>query len=117
MPNDPYAPSYPSSSYGSGYSGSTYDSYRRDREWRDIDREQRDIERERDRLEQERRNYEEQRRIEEQERRQREAERQRQQQMSCPSGFSPSENKCSAEERRRGCKDMRLPNGLGCVRR
>jgi hypothetical protein len=36
---------------------------------------------------------------------------------SCPAGFSPSEQKCSSEERRRGCKDMRLPGGLGCVRR
>lgn len=35
----------------------------------------------------------------------------------CPSGFSPSERKCSQDERRRGCKDMRLPGGLGCVRR
>lgn len=35
----------------------------------------------------------------------------------CPSGFHPSEQKCSPEERRRGCKDMRLPGGLGCVRR
>jgi hypothetical protein len=35
----------------------------------------------------------------------------------CPSGFYPSEQKCSVEERRRGCKDMRLPGGLGCVRR
>ena len=36
---------------------------------------------------------------------------------SCPPGFRPSEQKCSPEERRRGCKDMRLPNGLGCVKR
>jgi hypothetical protein len=36
---------------------------------------------------------------------------------TCPPGFSPSEQKCSNEERRRGCKDMRLPGGLGCVRR
>jgi hypothetical protein len=35
----------------------------------------------------------------------------------CPNGFHPSEQKCSPEERRRGCKDMRLPGGLGCVRR
>ena len=35
----------------------------------------------------------------------------------CPAGFRPSEQKCSPEERRRGCKDMRLPGGLGCVRR
>jgi hypothetical protein len=38
-------------------------------------------------------------------------------QETCPSGFRPSEQKCSPEERRRGCKDMRLPNGLGCVKR
>jgi hypothetical protein len=36
---------------------------------------------------------------------------------SCPPGFRPSEQKCSPEERRRGCKDMRMPSGLGCVRR
>ena len=36
---------------------------------------------------------------------------------TCPRGFSPSERKCTVEERRRGCKDMRLPGGLGCVHR
>lgn len=36
---------------------------------------------------------------------------------TCPAGFRPSEQKCSPEERRRGCKDMRLPGGLGCVKR
>lgn len=35
----------------------------------------------------------------------------------CPAGFSPSERKCTQDERRRGCKDIRLPNGLGCVKR
>lgn len=35
----------------------------------------------------------------------------------CPSGFSESERKCSTEERRRGCKDIRMPGGLGCVKR
>lgn len=35
----------------------------------------------------------------------------------CPAGFRPSEQKCSPDERRRGCKDMRLPSGLGCVKR
>ena len=35
----------------------------------------------------------------------------------CPAGYQPSEQKCSPQERRRGCKDIRLPNGLGCVRR
>lgn len=41
----------------------------------------------------------------------------RREQMRCPSGYQPSERKCTAEERKRGCKDMRLSNGLGCVRR
>ena len=36
---------------------------------------------------------------------------------TCPSGFKQSENKCSSEERRRGCKDIRMPGGLGCVNR
>ena len=35
----------------------------------------------------------------------------------CPEGFQPSENRCRPEERARGCKDIRLPSGLGCVRR
>jgi hypothetical protein len=35
----------------------------------------------------------------------------------CPPGFQPSEQKCSPEERRRGCKDIRTPSGLGCVNR
>lgn len=35
----------------------------------------------------------------------------------CPPGFSPSENKCSPQERARGCKDIRTPSGLGCVHR
>jgi hypothetical protein len=36
---------------------------------------------------------------------------------NCPPGFRPSENKCSPSERRRGCKDIRLSSGLGCVSR
>jgi hypothetical protein len=36
---------------------------------------------------------------------------------TCPRGFSPSENKCSPRERKNGCMDIRLPGGLGCVRR
>jgi hypothetical protein len=35
----------------------------------------------------------------------------------CPPGFQPSERRCSNKERKRGCKDMRLPSGMGCVRR
>jgi len=35
----------------------------------------------------------------------------------CPSGFQPSEQKCTQHERQNGCKDIRLPSGLGCVHR
>lgn len=35
----------------------------------------------------------------------------------CPAGFTPSEQKCSPQERRNGCKDVRTPSGLGCVKR
>ena len=35
----------------------------------------------------------------------------------CPQGYQQSEQKCSNEERRRGCKDIRLDSGMGCVRR
>ena len=35
----------------------------------------------------------------------------------CPSGYLPSERKCTAKERALGCKDIRLPGGLGCVNR
>jgi hypothetical protein len=35
----------------------------------------------------------------------------------CPAGFEPSEQKCSPRERQNGCKDVRLPSGLGCVKR
>ena len=94
--NDPY------------YGGSRYDDYERREDWR-RDRERRELDRERERLEEERRRLEDDRRraptpaphvLE-----------------RCPSGFSPSEQKCSKEERKRGCKDMRLPSGLGCVKR
>lgn len=91
--------------YGGGYYDNGY-----------YGRERRELERERERLEDER------------ERLERERQRERQPQYSppppprpaperCPPGFSPSEQKCSREERRRGCRDMRLPGGLGCVDR
>lgn len=114
--NDPYgygggygAPP-PAPYYGGGYYGGPgyYGNGNYDR------RERERLERERERLEDERRRLE------------RERERPTYQtappvarptQDRCPSGFSPSERKCSQEERRRGCRDMRLPSGLGCVSR
>ncbi len=115
--NSPYGSS---GSYGNDryryddpyYRRPNYD-YDRDRYYdkkKEIREDRRELERERERLEEERRRVE-------QERARRDAEKAASRRETCPSGFSPSENKCSAEERRRGCKDMRLPGGLGCVRR
>jgi hypothetical protein len=124
--NDPYDPYYgnpaPSRPYGGGYyggdpyygSGPAYgsSSYYDRRERERLEEERRRLERERERLERERdrqdayrppppppaprppANYD-----------------------RCPAGFSPSEDKCSKEERKRGCKDIRMPSGLGCVKR
>ena len=103
---NPYYGGSPYYGGGSGYAyppSAPYDRRERER-----------LERERERLEDERRRLEEERR------------RQLQQpppvyrpprEERCPAGFSPSEQKCSREERQRGCRDMRLPGGLGCVSR
>ncbi len=32
----------------------------------------------------------------------------------CPSGFEPGNHRCSQGERKRGCKDMRMPGGTTC---
>ena len=129
--NDPYSGGY-GGGYGGGYNppppppayGGYYGSpgYYNNNPYGNGNydsRERRELERERARLEEERRRLEKER------------DRpnysypqpttrptyQRPVQESCPSGFSPSEQKCSPEERRRGCRDMRLPGGLGCVSR
>lgn len=101
--NDPYNHGY-DRGYDRDYDHRDYD-YHRDRE---LERERRETEHERQRLENERQRLEAER--------QHQNERQRVQER-CPSGFQPSEQKCSPDERRRGCKDMRLPGGLGCVHR
>ena len=92
-----------------------HDDYRRDDYRYDSrrDRERREVERERERLEQERRRLEDERRHDSY----RPPPPPPRAEEHCPSGFSPSEQKCSSDERRRGCKDIRLPSGLGCVRR
>lgn len=97
--------------YGGGYYGGGYnDPYRNRRERERLEEERERLERERERLERERQ-------------RQRYPESQpvpRPPAASydrCPAGFSPSENKCSRAERERGCKDIRMPSGLGCVKR
>ena len=119
---DPYRNGYDRDPY---YGGGYYDD-RRDRDsdyWRERERERnweerRRIEQDRDRMEDERRRLERERRErEEQERRNTYRPPAPPRQESCPPGFSPSEQKCSPEERRRGCKDIRLNSGLGCVKR
>ncbi len=112
-PYSPYSPA-PSGGYYDPYYGGNRsgNDYRAEREAERAREARHEYERERERLEEERRRLEEERR--------REAYRPPPpppQQERCPSGFSPSENKCSKEERRRGCQDLRLPGGLGCVRR
>lgn len=107
--NDPY--------YG-GSSGRYNDPYYNSYEY---DRERYKLERERERLEDERERLEEERRR--RERPQSPPPMQRPYSPpppapeSCPPGFSPSEQKCSPQERKHGCKDIRLPGGLGCVKR
>ena len=106
--NDPY---YSNSGYGNSYGRDDY-YYERERE-RDLEEERRRLEDERERLEDEREALRNEQRREEQARRDSEN-RERNQ---CPSGFYPSEQKCSADERRRGCKDLRTPSGRGCRNR
>ena len=119
-PRDPYYSGgygYDRPYYGGGnynYGNNHYGNY--DQGYNDR-KERHRLERERDRYEDERRRLEEERR-----RRERDDNKYRPVQRpivreTCPSGFSPSERKCSVEERRRGCQDMRLPGGLGCVKR
>jgi len=86
------------------------DDYRRIN-WERTREERRELERERERVEHERRRLEEERnrvyippapsRHDE----------------HCPPGFSPSERKCTKDERKRGCRDVRTSSGLGCVDR
>lgn len=103
----------PYDDYNDRYYGDRYDEDYRDRardERRDIEREQQRLEDARDRLDRERERLED-------EKEQMHSKAPAPVAEHCPSGFSPSEQKCSPEERRRGCKDMRLPGGLGCVHR
>ena len=113
--NDPYYSNGYDNRDRYDYDNDRYDDYRRDRERDRAWEERRRLERERDRLEEERR------RLEEERRRDRDNHSHMRPpppvQERCPSGFHPSEQKCSREERRRGCQDMRLPGGLGCVKR
>lgn len=112
-PNYGYGGSPYNNGYNSGYgNGGYYDPYYNNNRHREqqLNREQQELQDERRRIDAQRRELEAQRQAE---RYTPPAPRQE----HCPSGFSPSENKCSQSERRNGCRDMRLPGGLGCVRR
>lgn len=71
------------------------------------DEERRQLALERERLERERRNLESQR----------DESSSRALRDECPPGFQQSERKCTEQERRRGCQDVRTSGGLGCVKR
>ena len=91
--------------YGNGgYGNGGYNNNRREQQ--ELERERERLENERERLERERENVYRP-----------PAAPPRQVFERCPAGFSPSERKCTQDERRRGCRDMRLPGGLGCVDR
>lgn len=119
----PYDPNFggPYGGYNGGYNGGYYnDGYETRRDIERSRQERRELERERERAQAER------------ERLERERSnsyggwrnppppppsRPAPQVDRCPPGFSPSERKCSSDERRRGCRDIRTPSGLGCVSR
>ncbi len=112
----PYDGNGNSPGYGQGY-GQPYgqDDYYNEQERRRLRDERRELERERDRAEDERRRLEEERRrLEEAQSRPTPPPPPRE---YCPSGFRPSEQRCSSAEKKRGCRDIRLPGGLGCVSR
>ena len=128
--NDPYY----SGSRNGGYGGYN-DPYGSDDRWRyeqgrrDAEREAeerrreerhewRERERDRQRAEDERRRYEELRAQQEAQRQyQQHQQQQQQQQERCPSGFHETSRKCSDDERRHGCKDIKTPSGLRCINR
>ena len=118
--NEPYGSSPHYDSYDRPY----YEDYH-DHDWRDREREreweeQKRIEHERERLDRERRHLDEERREEDHRRHEEPARptpRPQPKVESCPSGYTPSERKCTPDERKRGCKDVRLDSGLGCVKR
>lgn len=102
-------PYYYGDSYNNRYDYNDRSSHYNRKERERLERERIELERERTRLERER--LERERRNEQRNR--------APETMSCPSGFAPSSSKCSDKERRskRGCRDMRLPNGQLCVDR
>ncbi len=103
-------------SYGNPYYGSSVSDY--DYERRQLRNERRNAEAERKRAEEERRRLEAERlRLEEERARAASAYRPpapTMRQVRCPPGFHPTSRSCSSEDRRHGCKDMRVVGGV-CI--
>lgn len=104
--NDPYR-------YDDSYNYRDRDHYHDSYERRRAREERRRLEAERQRLEAERRRLEEARR----KKKKHSKPHIKPKKETCPPGFRPSERKCTKKERKHGCKDIRLPGGLGCVNR
>lgn len=120
---------YPSSSYG-GFNDpypSRYDRYDHHYDRRDSYDYERDAERarrERHRLEHEREELQEEQRHYEEQRYRDNTRRPPPVHLTppppretCPPGFTPGGQRCSNEERKHGCKDIRMPGGLTCQHR
>lgn len=105
---DPYSNGYGNNGYNSGYNNGYYNSQREQLERERLRLERERLQMEKDRVRQEQANRKPNRPSTYTPPPRRE---------TCPSGFRPSEQKCSPKERKHGCQDMRLPGGLGCVRR
>ncbi len=97
---------YDDGRYRPTYSNRDYDRdrYYRERERERLEQERRDLAIERDRLERERERA--------QHHSHKEQHTSRPAPERCPSGWKPGS--CSKKDRKHGCKDMRMPRGLGC---
>lgn len=112
--NEPY---YRGSGRDYDYERRRDEEYRRDREREEYRHDKREWERDRERRERGERERREREENDHRRHEERQAPPPPRVEEHCPSGFQPSERKCSSDERRHGCKDVRLPGGLGCVRR
>lgn len=100
-PRDPYDPYYRNEDYR------YRDRYEQDR----LYRERRELDRERERLDRERREMDRRYDHRDEPRHQRPT-RSNDVVEHCPSGWKPG--RCSDRDRKKGCKDKRMPLGLGC---
>lgn len=112
--SNPY-PSYPPSGggYGGGYGNSGYYGNQYDRDQEDYYR----AKEERRRLNEERRRLEDERERLAAEQRRQEHTRPPPPRERCPAGFAETNSKCTDKERKKGCRDIKMPSGLRCIDR